>query len=357
MKISTDSRPPVVPPPAPEAAAVPSRRSSRYQPALAWFTAIGGGWVLALIMLGAFTTSINAGMVFADWPLSNGSLNPKGWLTDLAMFAEHSHRLSAGLMSIITLAIAAWVWTAEARPGVRKLALGAAALIFVQAGLGGLRVLLDPQHLDLLNTSVGRLFAMAHACAAQVFVGMLVVLALVLSRQWIEGGAPATAPRWRKIGVVCCGLLLLQLGIAAVMRHSFAGLAIPYFPESTAEGGWLPATWSFKVGIHFAHRVMAVVLTGALLTLAVQVWTDRRAAGGAKRTAVMLVTLLVLQIALGAASVLSLRDANYTTAHVIVGASLLAITVGLTAWGFRFRPAPTMADATTLEKQLSLPRK
>lgn len=333
-----------------------ARRSARYQPGMAWFTAIGGAWVLALVMMGAFTTSINAGMVFADWPLSNGSLNPHGWLHDAAMFAEHSHRLSAGLMSIITLAIAAWVWTAEARPGVRRLALTAAAMIFVQAGLGGLRVLLDPQHLDLLNTSVGRLFAMGHAVLAQVFVSCLVVLALTLSRQWIEGGAPASAPGWRKLGVVCCALLLTQLAIAAVMRHSFAGLAIPTFPHSTSEGGWLPATWSFKVGVHFAHRVMALVLGAGLIALAVAIWRDRRAATGAKRSALMLVALLGLQITLGAASVLSLRDEYYTTAHVIVGASLLALTVGLTAWGFRFRPAPAAGEATTKEKPLSLRR-
>jgi len=357
MKINHDSRPPLVPPPSPaKPEPAPGRRTARYQRGLAWFTLIGGAWVLTLVMLGAFTTSINAGMVFPDWPLSNGSLNPEGWLTDVAMFAEHSHRLSAALMSIVTLAIAAWVWTAEARPWVRRLAVGAAALIFVQAAVGGLRVLLDPQHLDLLNTSVGRIFAMAHAVLAQIYVGTLVVLALGLSRPWIEGGAPSAPAPWRRLGMWCCGLLIAQLAIAAVMRHSFAGLAIPTFPHSTVDGGWLPAVWNFKVGIHFAHRLMAVVLTVALVALAARVWLDRRAATGAKRTALMLVALLALQIALGAASVLSYRDANYTTAHVIVGAALLALTTGLTAWGFRFRAAPTIEDATTLEKKLSLRR-
>lgn len=353
MKIADDHRPSVTPP---EPETTCNRRSAGYQPGLAWFTTIGGAWVLALVMLGAFTTSINAGMVFADWPLSNGSLNPTGWLRDTAMFAEHSHRLSAGLMSIITLAIAAWVWSAEARPGVRKLALGAAVLIFVQAGLGGLRVLLDPEHLDLLGTSLGRVFAMAHACAAQVFVSALVVLALMLSRPWIEGGAPAKPVKWRWWAVWCCGLLLTQLAIAAVMRHSFAGLAIPTFPQSTIDGAWLPAHWNFKVIIHFAHRVMALVLTVALLDLAVRVWIDRQTAKGAKHTASMLLAVLALQITLGAASVLSARDASYTTAHVIVGTALLAITVGLTAWGFRFKPAPSIKNATSLNKKLSLRR-
>ena len=59
-------------------------RTNLYKPALAWFAAFGTFWVFVLVILGAFTTSIGAGMVFADWPLSNGSLNPPGWMDDLA---------------------------------------------------------------------------------------------------------------------------------------------------------------------------------------------------------------------------------------------------------------------------------
>src|SRR5436305_15024186 len=97
-------------------------RTSAYKPALALFTALGGAWVFVLVTLGAFTTSIGAGMAFPDWPLSNGSLNPIGWLDNLSYFAEHSHRLSAGLMSTITVVLAFWIWRVEARAWLRKLA-------------------------------------------------------------------------------------------------------------------------------------------------------------------------------------------------------------------------------------------
>jgi len=65
--------------------------------------------VFVLVTLGAFTTSIGAGMVFPDWPLSNGSLNPKGWLEDIAMFAEHSHRLTGTVMGLITIGLTLWL--------------------------------------------------------------------------------------------------------------------------------------------------------------------------------------------------------------------------------------------------------
>ena len=91
-------------------------RTAAHKPALALFTAVAAGWVFVLVTLGAFTTSIGAGMAFQDWPLSNGSLNPHGWLHNLAMFAEHSHRLSAGLMTILTISLAVWVWRTRPRP-------------------------------------------------------------------------------------------------------------------------------------------------------------------------------------------------------------------------------------------------
>ena len=172
-------------------------------PALAVFSALGALWVFVLVSLGAFTTSINAGMAFPDWPLSNGSLNPRGWLTDLSMFSEHSHRLSAGLMSAVTIAIAVWIWVSEGRAWLRTLSAYAVVLVLAQALLGGLRVLFDYLQISMIDTSLGRVFAMLHACLAQVFVCVLIAIATACSRGWIERSVPVgqgvrSAGRW------CC---------------------------------------------------------------------------------------------------------------------------------------------------------
>ena len=90
-------------------------RSATYKPALAWFAAVGSAWVFVLVALGAFTTTIGAGMAFPDWPLSNGSVNPHGWLTEIDKFAEHSHRLSGTVMGIVTIALAVGVQRMAAR--------------------------------------------------------------------------------------------------------------------------------------------------------------------------------------------------------------------------------------------------
>jgi cytochrome c oxidase assembly protein subunit 15 len=304
-------------------------RTPGYKPGLAAFAAIAATWVFVLVTLGAFTTSIGAGMAFPDWPLSNGSLNPQGWLTNIAMFAEHSHRLSAGLMTILTGILAIWAWRTEARAWLRKLTYFAAGLVVAQAVVGGLRVRLDPVQIQAVDTSLGRIFAMLHACLAQAFACTLIAIAVAFSRGWAQRRVPVSG-RVRTIGLACCALIFIQLAIAAVMRHSFAGLAIPTFPWSTPEGGLLPAAWNFRVGINFAHRVMAVVITVAIATFAVAIWRDKAAPLAMRSGASALVSLVALQVFLGAAIIRTLRNPAVTTGHVLVGAVTLATAFWLT---------------------------
>ncbi|MDB6128026.1 MAG: cytochrome oxidase assembly [Verrucomicrobia bacterium] len=306
-----------------------SQRTAACKPALAVFAAIAAAWVFVLVVLGAFTTTIGAGMVFSDWPLSNGSINPHGWLTDISMFAEHSHRLSAGLMSTLTIVLAIWLWRTEERRWLRRLAIFAVMLVLTQALVGGLRVLLDNFQVEMVDTSVGRLFAMLHAVLAQLFVCTVIAIAAACSRSWIERPRPVACDV-RAFGSFCCLLLFGQLAIAAVMRHSFAGLAIPSFPASNFDGGFLPHVWNFRVAIHFAHRVMALVLCIALPWFAVKLSGDTHATWSMRAGAILLVLLLATQIFLGAQIIWTFRGVYVTTGHVLVGALTLATTFWLT---------------------------
>ncbi len=310
-------------------AASNSRRTAAYQPALAWFAALGTAWVFVLVALGAFTTTIGAGMAFPDWPLSNGSVNPHGWLTEIDKFAEHSHRISASVMGTITIILACWISRTESRRWLRRLAWFAVFLVVLQGVVGGLRVLCDNIQIAMVDTSLGRLFAMLHACLAQLFVCTLLAIATACSAGWIRAGRPV-GDGVRRAGVICCTLIFIQLGIAAVMRHSFAGLAIPTFPYSTADHHWLPTDWNFRVGIHFAHRCMALVIAGAIVWFAIKLWTDRGASLLMRCGASTLVSLVGLQILLGAGIIWTARAVVLTTGHVLVGVLTLATTFWLT---------------------------
>jgi heme a synthase len=206
-------------------------------------------------------------------------------------------------------------------------------LVLTQALVGGLRVLFDNLHIDLVNTSLGRLFAMLHAFLAQAFVCTLISIAIASSRPWIEGASRWTGPtqaRLRVLGTWCVALLFIQLSIAAVVRHSFAGLAIPTFPFSTSEGGWLPAVWDFRVGIHFTHRVMAGVIAIALVAFVVQLWREPTVPGPLRGLGLALLGLISLQVTLGAQIIWTGRSVTMTTGHVVIGALTLALTFLLT---------------------------
>jgi cytochrome c oxidase assembly protein subunit 15 len=279
-----------------------------------------------LLFAGGFTTSIGAGMAFLDWPLSNGSINPEGWLDDPAMRSEHSHRLLGATVGLLTIGLAVWLWRRESRAWLRRLGWIAVGLVIFQGMLGGLRVLLD-----------SRPYAMAHATFGQAFLCVLVAIAAGCSRSWINGVGPAGAPvptSARRWAVVAVALLFVQLMIAAVMRHSHAGLAIPWFPTSPT-GALLPAGWDFRVAIHFAHRAMALVLFVALAGLALKVWRDADSTILMRRIAGWIIGLVSLQIMLGAAVLSSFRHPHVTTWHVLVGAATLALTALLAFFLFR----------------------
>ena len=311
-------------------------RTFAYRPALAWFSLLAAVWVFGVVTLGAFTTSIGAGMAFPDWPLSNGSLNPEGWLSDIAMFAEHSHRLFGTVMGMISIGLAIWLWKTDARAWVRRLGVAALVIVIIQGILGGKRVLLDSIAVPGFEMSLGQMLRIPHGVLAQMFVCILFAIMVSLSRRWIAAPAGLSGPPAgiRRLAIAATLLVWVQLVVAAVMRHNHAGLAMPTFPL-TPEGGLLPTAWDFRVAIHFTHRVLALVLTVVLTWLAVALWRSPAVSRGFKQAAVVLMGLLVLQLCLGVGSVWTGRNPYYTTGHVIGGACLLALTFTLTWWSHR----------------------
>ncbi|MGF1451039.1 MAG: heme A synthase [Opitutales bacterium] len=288
-----------------------------------------------LLFSGGYTTTIGAGMIFPDWPLSNGSLNPDGWLTDEDMAAEHSHRLFGMVTGLLTLALAVWTWLAEPRKWVRRAATVMLALVIVQGVLGGLRVI-------LVNTDL----AIVHGCTAQLYLCALatMVFAHVPGLRLRNAGDSDTGSL-RILTPVLTLLIFGQLIIAAAMRHQGAGLAIPTFPLSPS-GSLFPDAWPAAVTIHFAHRAMALVIT---VVAAVWAWKFFRRVPRSEpswRLGVTFCALLGVQVLLGALTIWTVRNPWVTTFHVLTGAYLLALSWGLTLavgrlplWSLRRAPA------------------
>ena len=143
------------------------------------FTVLTGLSTILLMAWGAFVTSINAGLAVPDWPSSFNSYDPFNpwpeWWKLTPVLAEHGHRLLGMLTGTLTVILAVWTWIAEPRRWLKNLAIIAVALVSLQGVLGGLRVVW--LSLDL---------AVVHACMAQLFLGLIVAMALFTSNAWLE---------------------------------------------------------------------------------------------------------------------------------------------------------------------------
>ncbi|MDX2111823.1 MAG: COX15/CtaA family protein [Verrucomicrobiota bacterium] len=299
---------------------------------------------LLLIYTGGYTTSIMAGMVFGDWPLSNGSLNPEGWTENQAMLAEHSHRLmgmTIGFM-IIGLVFALWKW--ESRPWVRKLGWFALGLVIAQGLLGGARVLKNSTE-----------YAAMHGCLAQIFLCLLVTIALVQTRFWhrlMETTSRTGTPLQRKLyrwGHIITGMIFVQLVLGAILRHKGVGLAIPTFPLNP-EGTLIPQVWNVGIALNFAHRAMALLISLKLIWWVIKIY-GAPIATGIKVLAVLVFFILFMQVGLGMSVIYSQRLPVPTTLHVLNGAILLSMSWGLTFLFSRHRfvdavSAPTAKETT-----------
>ena len=171
-----------------------------------------------LIIAGGLVTSTGSGLSVPDWPLSYGGLFPP--MIGGIRF-EHTHRLIAGLVGILTFALSIGLYLNDTRTWVKAMALTASFGIVLQAILGGLTVKY------LLPTIVSVL----HACLAQTFFCLVAVLALVTSREWAEAPvfeSEEASSLHRLLGVTTI-FVYFQLIAGAWVRHSSGrGLAVHF---------------------------------------------------------------------------------------------------------------------------------
>jgi heme a synthase len=275
-----------------------------------------------LIFVGGLVKSTGSELSVPDWPLAFGKLIPS--LQGGVLF-EYSHRVAAGVVSMLTLAMMLWAILREPRRWVRMLAIAAFALVITQAVLGGITVLF------LIPLPI----AMAHTATANAFFCVVVALAIFTSPWFIE-----TTPREERsaalplamLAAITTGIIYLQILVGALMRHLSAGLAIPDFPTSFGQA--IPPLWNEFIAINFIHRCGAVVVTCVVGWTVARVLTKHRDEPHLRRPALALILLLTAQICLGAITIWSRRAVIPTTSHVAIGAAVLVTSLTLTirAW-------------------------
>lgn len=349
---------------------------------------------LVLLGIGGLVTSHGVGMAVPDWPTTYGYnmffFPFSKWIGGI--FYEHSHRLVASAVGLMTAILAVWFYGRNARPllrwlGTSLLGVGALVMVFApaydadglvaaivgavsltaslvwprcersprwlrrlgviafvlvvaQGILGGLRVTMFKDEIGIF-----------HGTLAQLFFLLIAAIALFTSRWWQSSrGREWTTTETGSLGRLFLAgtiLILLQLMIGATMRHQHAGLAIPDFPlaygklwpamdaesiirynQQRMEVTAVNSITAFQVGLQMVHRIMALVIFVVVPYCAWAAWRKWSWRHPLTRVAALWAGVILVQVILGAATIWSNKAADIATAHVVVGA-LSLVTGGL----------------------------
>lgn len=337
------------------------------------------GMAVLLIWWGAATTTKQAGMAFADWPLSLGSINPPGWLSYMVPFLEHSHRLLATIVGILVLALftmvyvrsgkqlievfllvmvlavifavfvvagaersdpnrkanalllgsllslmpvgwLSWSWVKRYWSLLTKLSALALLMVTVQAILGGLRV-----------TEVSDFFAVLHGCLGQAFFCVLLLIVMVTRPEWptLGIGSMGRSVTWiRRSSMGLLGLISSQLIFGAAMRH-FHREGLADTGLLLTAGQWIPDFNEPILTVMFLHKANGWLILAAAIGLLLMMRKFGHGSGGGLRHVRVIFLALLVQISLGLAVIFTGKHFWLTNFHVVNGLMILALAFGL----------------------------
>jgi len=259
-----------------------------------------------------------AGSGFHGWPFCNGDVVPG---VDFNSIVEYTHRVLAGVVSLMIVAIVVLAWRRHRQYLAPAVAL--LVLILAQAALGGATV----------EDNLEEAYVAAHLCLAMLLLGGLLYLWRAVSGASVTDGGP----RLRVLGIAASVAVLCTIVAGGYMAgtqnygradyqlgdgaHHACGKQFP-----TCNGEFMPFGRAELVDIHLTHR--AFMYIAALLVTSLVVVAIRR--GVMTRWAWGLAGLLAVQILVGALNVWLDEYELLILLHLALGTLLWATTLGFT---------------------------
>lgn len=333
---------------------------------------------VVVVMLGAWTRLVHAGLGCPDWPGCYGFLSVPQSAEHIAIaearfphapvdvskgWPEMIHRYAAGTLGLLVFALAGYALRHRREGLPWKHALFIAGFIVLQAAFGMWTVTLKlwPQVVAL------------HLLGGFTTLSLLFLLTLRLRGKQPEAGARLAHTLARMKPWVCGALMLViaQIALGAWTASNYAAVACTDLP--TCQGEWWPQmdfrhgfdvtqavgpnylggqlTNDGRVAIHMTHRIGAIVVLVYLSLLLIRLWPAAREVGTG-HWVVLAGGILVAQVALGMANVLLHIPLSLAVAHNALGAGLLLAVVNL-LWRLQpFHRVRTASKPATIKQEV-----
>ena len=312
------------------------------------FVAGAIGLAVVVVVLGAFTRLVDAGLGCPDWPGCYGHLLWPNTASEIATaeqvfpdtpvdldktWPEMVHRYFAGALLLVVAGLAFTVWRKQYPKKIRVLTSVLLVLIICQAAFGAWTVTLKlwPQVVT------------AHLLGGFATLSTLWAIFLQLG-----GAARLRLPQAAKAQLsnhmrLALAVVVVQIALGGWVSSNYAALACADFP--TCYGKWVPdmdmaegfdvfqqvgpnylgglLDNDARVAIHWMHRVGALVV---LVVVGLLAWRLKPPNG---QLALLTGGVLALQVLLGILNVVWSLPLAVATAHNAVGALLLLCLVAV----------------------------
>jgi len=263
-----------------------------------------------LLLIGGVVNPTGSSLACPDWPTCYGTFFPE--MTGGILY-EHTHRLVASTVGLMTCILAALIWKNHTDKSLRTLGLTAVGLVIFQGVLGGITVLYK---LPLMVST-------AHLGTSMIFFLLLIYISYQLKGSVLKMPGTYQKPlnSRRFVGIATLAVYV-QIVLGAFVRHTGSGRACGT-DFLLCLGTWLPTLGPAQ--LHMFHRFFGVIvlffITLSILFTLRNLQTYKNV--WAKKLALLAPYLTLLQIALGVLTVSSFIGLWQVTAHLGIAALLL----------------------------------
>ncbi len=295
---------------------VPNMRKSMLEHRLAQLAAVA---TFILLVIGGTVNPTGSSLACPEPTfVCNGELFPP---MVGGVFYEHGHRLAAMTVGMLQLLLTYLLL--KRRKGMGRLGLLLLGLVLAQGALGAITV----------QYKLPWFISTAHLLLGMSYFATLIYTAfrtrpapsvVELQRHDKLRGELGSARTWIAVAV---GVVFIQLLLGALVRHHGAAMVCLGMPTCTISGEWLPDTGVQQ--LHMLHRAFGVITAIVTTTAAIMVVRRAKSWSSLRSLATIAPVIVMFQVALGIATVMSMRDVPVAVGHFAGAAGLWAVWMGM----------------------------